>query len=133
MPPLTRRDALKTLGVVGAGAFLPPLTGQEMVPAEPDIAFPRAVAETDPASLEVLPLSSTSEVFVPPRGNAFQKFSFDFPEPSVEFGGYRFSAVLFTRENAYSLDRERLKVETTPNGLRLTSDGLMWGGGQERA
>ena len=31
----------------------------------------------------VLPLTSTSEVHVPPRGRSFMKFSFDFPEPSV--------------------------------------------------
>ena len=38
----------------------------------------------------ILPLTSTSDVFIPPRGRAFMKFSFDFPEPSVEFAGYRF-------------------------------------------
>jgi len=47
----------------------------------------------------VLPLTSTSEVFVPPRGRAFQKFSFDFPEPSIEFRDMRFGFLVFSREN----------------------------------
>jgi hypothetical protein len=133
MTDLTRRDALKTLGVVSAGAFLPPVTESATTPPDPPLDAGLASPDGTAQSLEILPLSSTSEVFVPPRGNAFQKFSFDFPEPSVEFGGYRFSALLFTRENAYGMDRERMKAETTPNGLRVTCDRLVWAGGQERA
>ena len=37
-------------------------------------------------SAEVLPLTSTSDVRAP-RGDTFMKFSFDFPEPSIAFGG----------------------------------------------
>jgi hypothetical protein len=32
---------------------------------------------------EITQLSSTSEVFIPPRSRDFMKFSFDFPEPVV--------------------------------------------------
>ena len=39
------------------------------------------------APVEILPLVSTSDVFIPPRGRGFDKFSFDFPEPSVPFAG----------------------------------------------
>src|SRR6266480_1720565 len=81
----------------------------------------------------VLPLTSTSEVFVPPRGRAFQKFSFDFPEPSVEFNGMRFSVLVFTRENAYGLDASQMTAQATDAGLDLTAGGLVWAGGQQRA
>src|SRR5438477_4286945 len=81
----------------------------------------------------VLSLTSTSDVFVPPRGRAFQKFSFDFPEPSVEFAGMRFSVLVFTRENAYGLDASQVTAQATDTGLDLTAGGLVWAGGQERA
>jgi hypothetical protein len=110
--PLSRRDWLKVVGAAGAGAMIP-------VPA--------------PAAVPVLPLTSTSEVFVPPRGEAFQKFSFDFPEPSVEFNGLRFSVLVFTRENAYGLDASQTTAQATDTGLDLTAGGLVWAGGQERA
>src|SRR5437773_801383 len=73
LDPLTRRDWLKTVGAAGASALVSP--------------FPLAPF---PLSPTILPLTSSSDVFVPPRGRAFQKFSFDFPEPSVEFNGLRF-------------------------------------------
>src|SRR5438046_4411569 len=81
----------------------------------------------------ILPLTSTSEVFVPPRGNAFQKFSFDFPEPSVEFEGLQFGFRIFTRENVYGLDQARMRVDTGASGISIVADGLVWAGGQERA
>ena len=61
------------------------------------------------------------------------KFSFDFPEPSVEFGGYRFGALVFTRENAYGLDATQMRVERRDDGLRIHAGGLVWAGGQEHA
>jgi len=81
----------------------------------------------------ILPLTSTSEVFVPPRGRAFQKFSFDFPEPSVEFSGLRFGFLVFSRENAYGLDASAMTATATADGLEVTATGLVWAGGQERA
>src|SRR5438034_613002 len=81
----------------------------------------------------ILPLTSTSEVFVPPRGRAFQKFSFDFPEPSVEFNGMRFSVLVFTRENAYGLDASQMTAQATDTSLELSAGGLVWAGGQGRA
>ena len=123
---LSRRDALKALGTAGAGALALP-----HVAAALPIAGP--VRTVSPAGADVLPLTSTSEVHVPPRGRAFMKFSFDFPEPSVEFGGYRFGAMVFTRENALGLDRERMEVESTADGFTVRCTGLVWAGGQERA
>jgi hypothetical protein len=113
---LTRRDWLKTIGAAGAGALLPPLPASPLAPP-----------------VTVLPLTSTSEVFVPPRGRAFQKFSFDFPEPSVEFNGLRFGFLLFSRENVYGLDASAMTASPTADGLEVTAPGLVWAGGQERA
>src|SRR5437667_352141 len=112
--PLSRRDWLKAMGAAGAGALLP-------VPTP-----------TLSADAPVLPLTSTSDVFIPPHGRAFQKFSFDFPEPSVEFAGLRFGFLVFTRENAYALDASAMTAEGSADALSLTATRLLWAGGQER-
>src|SRR5256885_16644249 len=112
--PISRRVWLMAMGAVGAGAMLP-----STVPG--------------PTSLDILPLSSTSEVFVPPRGRAFMKFSFDFPEPSVEFAGLRFGFLVFSRENVYALDAAAMTAETTADGLTLTSARLTSAGGPVKA
>src|SRR5574341_1405701 len=119
----SRRDWLKTVSAAGAGSLLVP--GM----AGPDPA-PRPIGQ---AQSPVLPLTSTSEVFVPPRGRAFQKFSFSFPEPAVEFQGLRFSFLVFTRENVYGLDAGKITVNQETDGLSLISNGLVWAGGQERS
>ena len=113
---LTRRDWVKLVGAAGAGSLIAPRVG----------AAPRH----DPA---ILPLTSTSEVFVPGRGRTFQKFSFDFPEPSVEFGGYRFGFLVFTRENVYGLDGALMTAEEGEDALTLTASGMVWAGGQAKA
>jgi hypothetical protein len=114
MDPISRRDWLKTMGAAGTGALLPGAT----------IIHPGTT---------ILPLTSTSDVFIPPRGRAFQKFSFDFPEPSVEFAGLRFGFLVFTRENAYALDASALIAEGSADALSLTATRLLWAGGLERA
>jgi hypothetical protein len=81
----------------------------------------------------ILPLTSTSEVFIPARGASFMKFSYDFPEPAVEFGGLRISFRLHTFENTYGLDRNAMKVQEVPDGLELTCTQLVWAGGQQTA
>jgi hypothetical protein len=116
--PLSRRDWMKLVGAAGAGALLP---------VSPDLS------PSTTAASPILPLTSTSEVFVPPRGNAFQKFSFDFPEPAVAFGGLRFGFMVFSRENAYGLDATRMTAAATADGLTITATGFVWAGGQERA
>jgi len=123
--PLSRRDWLKAVGAAGAGALTPPVP--------PGLA---PGVSTDPGrksgAPQILPLTSTSEVFVPPRGRAFQKFSFDFPEPSVEFAGLKFGFLVFSRENAYGLDASRMTAAETTEGLEVRASGLVWAGGQER-
>ncbi len=111
---ISRRDWLMAMGAVGAGTMLP-------------ASVPR------PPSLAILPLTSTSDVLIPPRGRAFMKFSFDFPEPSVEFAGLRFGFLVFTRENAYALDASTMSADGTADAVSLTATGLTWAGGQVKA
>src|SRR2546421_987335 len=117
--PLSRRDWLRAMGAAGAGALVVP-------PVNPGLS-------SGARAPRILPLTSTSDVYVPPRGRAFQKFSFDFPEPSVEFAGLRFSLLVFSRENADALDAGRMTAAQTSDGLEVTATGLVGAGGQERA
>lgn len=127
---ISRRDWIVTVGAAGAGA---------LVPADP---LPLIVTTTAAAPVhardvyapgDITALSSTSDVFIPPRGRSFMKFSFDFPEPAVVFGNHRFSFLVFTEENSYSLDRAGMRAEGNADALRLQCDGLSWAGGQEKA
>jgi hypothetical protein len=124
--PLTRRDALKVLGAAGAGAML-----------SRDAAAQHANTSAAPGGatreLPILPLTSTSDVFVPPRGRAYDKFSFDFPEPSVAVGALRFAFLVFTYENAYAMDPRGMHAVEDADGVTLTCHGFTWAGGQERA
>src|SRR5213594_5134393 len=110
---------MKVVGAASAGALV---SGEVVLPEH---------ASTAPA--EILPLTSTSEVLIPPRGRAFMKFSFDFPEPSVEFAGLRFGFLVFTRENTYALDASAMTAEGTGDTLILTSARLTSAGGQLQA
>ncbi len=116
---LTRREWLTLVGAAGTAGALPAL-GAAAPPLLP-VAVP-----------PILPLDSTSDVVLPPPGRAFQKFSFGFPEPSIEIGGFRFGILVFTRENTYGLDQHTMTVERTGEELTLTATGLVWAGGQER-
>src|SRR6266571_6088466 len=124
--PISRRDWLKTVGVAGAGALMP----HDVLVAE---AMPAPANVIVPAAAEIVDLTSTSEIFIPPRGRGFMKFSFDFPEPSVVFGDYRFGFLVFTDENTYGLDRGTLVAEGDADSLRITCTGFVWAGGQEKA
>ena len=123
MSELSRRDALKALGVAGAALSHTDVAAQLITP-------PHATEGAIAAG--ILPLTSTSEVFTPPKGRSYNTFSFDFPEPSVEFGGFRFGFIVFTEENAYALDGSRMMATPTREGLNLTCTGLTWAGGQEK-
>jgi hypothetical protein len=78
-------------------------------------------------------LGSTSEVYLPPRGAEYMKFSFDFPEPSVQFGGYRFGFLVFTDENTYGLALENMTVAFRDEVMELQAGRFVWAGGQETA
>jgi hypothetical protein len=130
--PVSRRDWLKTVGVVGAGAIVVPdalhIPPALMAPAAPPVT---RVARHAPG--EIVDLVSTSEIFIPPRGRGFQKFSYDFPEPSVAFGDYTFGFLVFTDENTYGLDRAQMSVSGNADALTITCNGFVWAGGQEKA
>lgn len=81
----------------------------------------------------ITPLRSTDGVYLPPRGNEFMKFSFGFPESSVEFAGYRFGFLVFSDENTYGLKADAMTVTPVAGGLQLTCSRFVWAGGQETA
>jgi hypothetical protein len=122
---ISRRTLLKTVGAAG----MTPLVVSRPHSPQPLAPTP-AVRPFENGRVE--PLTSTSGVFVPPRGRDYQKFSFDFPEPSVAFDGYQFSFLVYTYENTYALDASRLTVSVEESALDLSCDGLVWAGGQER-
>src|SRR6185295_5998273 len=130
--PISRRDLIKGIGAIGASSLLTTANSKAAEAMEVNHPLPQVVlthsAMTDG---EISALTSTSEVFIPPRGRAFMKFSFDFPEPVVRFGEHRFGFLVFTAENAYGLDREKMRVEVAGNTLTLKCDGFVWAGGQE--
>lgn len=119
MSDISRRDALKIIGATSAAAALPG-----------GAAAPSRAPHAGQAG-GVVARSSTSDVFVPPRGNAFLDYSFDWPEPSVAFGGLLFSFRLFTRENVYAPSPAAMHVSEEGGVLTLTCDRLTWAGGRE--
>jgi hypothetical protein len=120
---LSRREWVKVVGAASAASMVSGVVNAA------GAVTPTAV----PNVADVLPLTSTSDVFVPPRGDAFMKFSFDFPEPSVGFGGYRFGFLVFTDENTYGLDASRITGTESGDTMRLSCTGFVWAGGQEKA
>ena len=128
--PISRRDWIKTVGVVGAGAIVASdaVLAEGVAPA----LIPSVPAPAGPPG-DIVDLVSTSEIFVPARGRSYQKFSYDFPEPSVVFGDYRFGFLVFTDENTYGLDRSALRAEGNGDSLKITCDRFVWAGGQEHA
>ncbi len=114
MTEISRRDWLKDVGAASAAFAMS--------------AQPPAM----PANGTIVPRTSTSDVFVPPRGRSFQKFSLDFPEPSIVFEGYEFSFRVFTHENTYALSSGSLRVTQADRGLDIQCAEFVWAGGQER-
>lgn len=90
MSRLSRRDLLKTGLVAGVSSIVPLDSSATTLP----VASVAALA----AEGAILPLTCSSDVFIPPRGESFFKFSYDFPEPSVAYGGMLFSFRLYTFE-----------------------------------
>jgi hypothetical protein len=127
--PLSRRDLIRTLGTAGAAMVLPQAAG--VIEGATGANATGAVAPSPGQAAEILPLTSTSEVFIPPRGRAYQKFSFDFPEPSVVFGDLRFAFLVFTRENTYGMDRSRMTATVNGDAMIVRCDRFVWAGGQQ--
>ena len=135
---VSRREWLKTVGLVGAGALVTPDALQLPASLAGKVAGKVAVTSSVDAALRHAPgnivdLVSTSDIFIPPKGNGFQKFSFDFPEPSVAFGDYTFGFLVFTSENTYGLDRSAMKATGNGDALTIVCDRFVWAGGQQTA
>ena len=131
---VSRREWLKTIGIVGAaGAVLPGELIAATGSGRPSPTIEPLAVRTIHAPGEIVELYSTSDVFIPPKGRSFQKFSFDSPEPGVVFGDHRFSFLIFSEENIYSLDRAHMVATGTGDSLQLVADGFIWAGGQEKA
>ena len=119
MSDLTRRDLLKAAGAT------------QLVARASTEQRPRAFAVNG----TILRHTSTTGVFVPPRGRGFQKFSFDFPEPSVAFDRYEFGFRVFTHENVYGMS-PRLSARVlndNTGGVDASCDEFVWAGGQQTA
>ncbi len=126
---ISRRDLLKTSLTTGATYFAAGDIGD--LARYSSLYRVSAGAEAEGA---IVPLTSSSDVYVPPRGQSFFKFSFDFPEPSAHFAGLLFSARLHTFENTYGLDRDSMTVESNADGaLTIRASRLIWAGGQQEA
>ncbi|MDQ6612304.1 MAG: hypothetical protein M3Y64_07720, partial [Gemmatimonadota bacterium] len=121
MSEFSRRDWIKTVGAVGAGALVPIPDFSAGTLSDPPKIIPHVLRVRELyAPGDIVELYSTSEVFIPPRGRSNMKFSFDFPEPAVVFGDHRFGFLIFTDENTYSLDRSRMKATGNGDTLQLT-------------
>lgn len=114
---VSRRDWIKTVGVASAGALI-------------RVDSPPVMLAGASAPAEILDLYSTSDVFIPPKGDSWQKFSFDFPEPAVTFAGHRFSFLIFTAENTYGLKRARMTMAGVPDPV-VSCDRFVFAGGQQ--
>ncbi|HVP71139.1 MAG TPA: hypothetical protein VMS45_07415, partial [Gemmatimonadaceae bacterium] len=119
---VSRRDWLKSAGIASMATFVP------LERAAAALRSPWIAPVAEPA---ILDLHSTTDVFIPPQGDAWMKFSFEFPEPAITVHGHRFSFLLFTAENTYGLDRTRMRTESRSDGIALVCDGLVWAGGQQ--
>jgi hypothetical protein len=129
---LSRRDLITSAAAGVSGIALSQMAGLEKLGGVVAAASTNVATDSAVGTL-ILPLTSTSDVFVPPHSGGFLKFSFDFPEPSVEFEGLVFSFRLFTFENTYAPDSSLMTVTSEANGIRIHCAGLTWAGGQQKA
>jgi hypothetical protein len=134
---LSRRDLLKktVAGVSSAAMFRAPsglaAPWQESSAAPESTGAPDGSDPSEPSA--ILPLTNTTDVFIPPRGRSFFKFSFDFPEPSVSFENLQFSFRVYTFENTYAPDASLMAVETASDGLHIRCKGFAWAGDQQKS
>src|SRR5690242_10665134 len=141
---ISRRELLKkTVAGVSGAAVLGAALWNSAPKGEADSAAMAPVADPGKSAVPetagaadvpaILPLTSTSDVFIPPKGNSFFKFSFDFPEPSVAFENLQFSFRVYTFENTYAPDAALTKVESGADGLHVRWGGFVWAGEQQKA
>ena len=127
---ISRRNLLKAAGAAAAMPLVAPHVSRAGTRGSGDTP---GLAGARPGGGPIQPLVSTSGVYVPPRGNAFQKFSFDFPEPSVAYQGLAFGFLVFSRENAYGMNGAKMTANADGDGLVVRCPEFVWAGGQEHA
>jgi hypothetical protein len=128
----TRRDLLKAAVVTASSLAAEGLP----LPARADPAAPQpaqATAPANPPNGTIVPLNCTSNVILPPPGRSLQKFSFNFPEPSVAFNHLLIGFRLYTFENTYGLDQDKITITPQSDGLLFECSGLVYAGGQLKA
>jgi hypothetical protein len=131
---LSRRDLLKkTVAGVSSAALLPSAPWKESLLAPDETATDELANASAAESSAILPLTNASDVFIPPRGNSFFKFSFDFPEPSVTFENLQFSFRIYTFENTYSPDASLMSAAPAADGLYVRCKGFVWAGDQQKS
>lgn len=141
---ISRRELLKkTVAGVSGAAMLGTAPWNSVPKAEADSAATAHVPDPGKAAVSesagaadapaILPVTSTTDVFIPPKGNSFFKFSFDFPEPSVAFENLQFSFRVYAFENTYAPDAALMKVESGADGLQVRCGGFVWAGEQQKA
>ncbi|MGH9535796.1 MAG: hypothetical protein ACRD2E_13175 [Terriglobales bacterium] len=133
---LTRRDLMKGAAATVSYLALDGVAGATAeaagLPGRADTAGSGATVGDAPNGT-ILPLNCTSQVILPPPGRSLQKFSFDFPEPSVAFNKLLIGFRLYTFENTYGLDRAHMTVTPQGDGLLLECSGFVYAGGQLKA
>ena len=130
---ISRRDLLKkTVAGVSTAALFHAAPWSEQLAPRSSVSNP-ALVSGSPEAPAILPLTSPTDVFVPPRGNSLFKFSFDFPEPSVALENLKFSFRVYTFENTYAPDASLMIVESAHDGLYVRSRGFVWAGDQQKA
>jgi hypothetical protein len=126
---MSRRELLKTSVAAGASSVvLRKLDGAIATEASVNgVAAGGATTKLVPAVAdgEIVALTCNDGVYVPPRGQSFFKFGFDFPEPSVAFQGLLFSFRLHTFEDCYGMDRASMTVERTADGCLRKRTGRL--------
>lgn len=98
--------------------------------AEPATKAAAAPDPANPAGLQLL--ISTDRVNVPPKASGQMKFSFSWPEPSIEFAGLLFAFEFSTFENTYAVDPSSVILEKGLDRLVFRAHGFTWAGGQEK-
>ena len=132
MARISRRDLLIT-GLAAGISSIAPLDASAASAPVSETDARKSSSGASAGESEILPLTSSSGVYIPPRGESFFKFSYDFPEPSISIGGLQISFRVYTFENAYGLDQSNMSVEKTADGMRLRCAQFVWGRAAEGA
>ena len=59
-----------------------------------------------------------------------QDLSYSFPTPHFILGDYEFSVMIYTFQNVYAPDENKLRIKQDENTILADIGGLRWAGGQ---